>query len=282
LLASLAGSLVAIGWQRRNFMAINLQRRRPQWRRLFPDDARREALAVILLVCSVHIVYVLAVGGDYEPTARFYMPILAWIYLLAQETGRTLFLWCRERGPRFALAGAVLAAALLGWGLFESEKRFILLLTSRGWPLTRWEHHQELKAVGESLRSNTPEGTRIALSSIGALPWYADRPILDMMGLTDAHIGRLKMERMGKGPAGHEKGDGAYVLRRQPDIILLDRGHLFDHIAQWDEIRQGARGISELELVQSAQFEQLYELRRAQTAAGVLHWFQLRSATPAP
>ena len=281
LLASLAGVLLTAATPGNAFSDRDTRLPQPGWRRLFPADARREAIAVISFVCIVHILYVLAVGGDYEPTARFYMPILAWIYLLAQETGRTFFLLGRRRGPRLALASALLASLLLGWGLFESEKRFILLLGSRGWPLSRWQHHQELKAVGDWLRFHTAEGTTIALSSIGALPWYADRPILDMMGLTDAHIGRLQMERMGQGPAGHEKGDGSYVLQRRPQIILLDRGHLFDHEASTEEIRNGARGISELEVLQAPQFAQLYELRRAQTTAGILHWFQLRETTPA-
>jgi arabinofuranosyltransferase len=249
---------------------------------LFGSDARREALAVTLLLCVVYLLYVLAVGGDYEPTARFYMPVLPWIYLLVQEGGRTLFLLGRRRGGQLAVVAAFVVALLLGWGLFESSKRFILLLSSRGWPMSRWEHHQELRTVGEWLRHNTAPGTTIALSSIGALPWYADRPIIDMMGLTDAHIGRKDMPRMGQGPAGHEKGDGAYVLQRRPDIILLDRGHLFDHQATWNEIRAGARGVSELELVQNPEFLRLYELHRAPTAAGILHWFQRRDADVGP
>jgi hypothetical protein len=247
------------------------------WKCLFAGNARREILAVVLAVTLAHLLYVLAVGGDYEPTARFYMPILVWIYLLIQEGGHTLFLLGRTRGPRLALAMALVAAGCLGWGLYESEKRFILLLNSRGWPMSRWEHHQELRAVGEWLRYNTPPQTTVALSSIGALPWYADRPILDMMGLTNAHIARRQMPRMGQGPAGHEKGDGAYVLQRQPDIILLDRGHLFDKEATWEEVRQGARGISELQLIAASEFTEQYELLRAPTTAGVLHWFQRKT-----
>ena len=118
--------------------------------------------------------------------------------------------------------------------------------------------------------------TVIAASSIGALPYYADRPLIDMMGLTEPRIGRLNMERMGQGPAGHEKGDGNYVLLRRPDIVLFDKGHLFDHQASMDEVLRGARGISELELAQSRDFHRRYSLEREMLPQGILHYFKLR------
>jgi len=42
-----------------------------------------------------------------------------------------------------------------------------------------------------------------------------------MLGLNDAHIGHTSTADLGKGRAGHEKGDGKYVLSRSPDYILM-------------------------------------------------------------
>jgi hypothetical protein len=44
-----------------------------------------------------------------------------------------------------------------------------------------------------------------------------------MLGLTDRHIARTSFEpgEWRYGRSGHEKGDGAYVLGRNPDYVLL-------------------------------------------------------------
>lgn len=237
---------------------------------------RDEALAVALLLCTFYILYVTLIGGDYEPTSRFYMPILTLVYLLFQETLRTLVLLGHGRRNPTRVVLVVLGFIGFAAGFAISESRFLTVLNERRWPLSRFEHHRELQATGEWLAQNTSPQALVALSSIGALPYFADRPIIDMMGLTDRHIGRLVMEQMGHGASGHEKGDGAYVLSRRPDIILFDKGHLFDREVGLDEVLNGARGISEFEIARSAELQQLYELRRTRTRAGVLHWFARR------
>ena len=42
-----------------------------------------------------------------------------------------------------------------------------------------------------------------------------------MLGLNDAHVGHTSTADLGKGRAGHEKGDGKYVLSRSPDYSLM-------------------------------------------------------------
>jgi hypothetical protein len=243
------------------------------WTRLFSRRPRDEALAVGLLLVIGYFAYVLLVGGDYEPTVRFVMPVLAILYLLFQEGLRT-FVLLFGTAPRLVRVAALVGAVAGGLAcLYGSEQRFLRLLLSRGWPHTRQRHHEELRATGEWLRDHTPPGTLVALSSIGALPYYADRPIVDMMGLTDRRIGRLEMASMGRGPAGHEKGDGAYVLARRPDLILFDKGHLFRTEADSAQVYAGARGVSELEIAASSDFHRDYELRRTPIGVGVLHYF---------
>jgi arabinofuranosyltransferase len=245
--------------------------------RLFPARPRAEALALALLLSATYVLYVTVVGGDYEPTLRFYMPVLPLLYLLFQEAMRGVTAVAGSSRRRRAIGTAI---ALLGFAstFVASEERFLKMLNRRGWPYTRMEHHRELRFVGEWLRYNTRPRSLIAVSSIGALPYFAERPIVDMMGLTDAHIGRRRMEQMGQGAAGHEKGDGAYVLARRPDVILFDKGHLFDHEASLEEVLSGARGVSELEIAQNREFLQRYDLRRIATPAGVLHYFVIREA----
>ncbi len=42
-----------------------------------------------------------------------------------------------------------------------------------------------------------------------------------MLGLNDVHIAHTRPPDVGKGRAGHEKGDGRYVLSRRPDYIMF-------------------------------------------------------------
>lgn len=246
------------------------------WTRLFAGKPRDEALGVAWVLVSVYIGYVWAVGGDYEPTGRFHAPILVLFYLLFQESLRTLGLWLGERIPKLRIPAVVLALGAAVFVAQQSGTRILAVLETRGWPQARRTHNGQLRAVGEWLHTNTTPNTLIAVSSIGALPYYADRPTLDMMGLTDPHIGRRKVASMGLGPSGHEKGDGAYVLSRRPDIILFDKGHLFPAEVAAEEVLKGARGVSEVELARAPELLQDYQMLKASIPAGIFYWFQRR------
>jgi len=244
--------------------------------RWFAARPRDEALALALLVAAVYCLYVMLVGGDYEPTNRFQIPVLPLVYLLFQEGLRTFTLLVRSSLRVATELATILAVAASIVCLLVSRQHFDHILTQRHWPQARRNHHAQLRAVGTWLHDNTPPNTVVAVSSIGALPWFADRPIVDMMGLTDRHIGHRHMPDMGKGPPGHEKGDGVYVLGRRPDVILFDKGHLFSTEVDRARVVEGARGVSELEIARAPDFERDYELVRQPTPAGVLHSFARR------
>ena len=82
--------------------APGIATRRPPWVRFLADRPRDEALAVALALSVAWFVYVAAVGGDYEPTARFYIPVLALVLLLFQEALRTFVLLFQNRRGRCA------------------------------------------------------------------------------------------------------------------------------------------------------------------------------------
>jgi hypothetical protein len=75
------------------------------------------------------------------------------------------------------------------------------------------------RPVGEWLRTHLPSDALVATNAAGALPYFSDLPTLDMLGLTDRHIARSRPDR--RQWVGHERGDGAYVLSRQPAIIIF-------------------------------------------------------------
>jgi hypothetical protein len=75
------------------------------------------------------------------------------------------------------------------------------------------------RVSGEWLHGAMPPGTLIATNAAGALPYFADLPAIDMLGLTDRHIARTTPDAQGW--IGHERGDGRYVLDRRPCILVL-------------------------------------------------------------
>jgi hypothetical protein len=70
------------------------------------------------------------------------------------------------------------------------------------------------------LRENTAPETVIAVSAAGAVPYFSERPAIDMLGLNDPHIAHDgKIED--SAPTAHKRYDAAYVLDREPDFIVL-------------------------------------------------------------
>jgi hypothetical protein len=75
------------------------------------------------------------------------------------------------------------------------------------------------RVVGEFLRAHLPPGTVVATNAAGALPYFSQLPVIDMLGLTDRELGRTRPDA--RGWIGHERGDGALVLDREPALIIL-------------------------------------------------------------
>jgi hypothetical protein len=71
------------------------------------------------------------------------------------------------------------------------------------------------------LRESLPPETLFAHSGAGLIAYYTNFRWIDTLGLTDRHIAHTHVEEMGRGAAGHEKGDGQYVWSRQPDYVMF-------------------------------------------------------------
>jgi hypothetical protein len=65
-----------------------------------------------------------------------------------------------------------------------------------------------------------PKDATVAVIASGMVPYYSGARSIDMLGVNDQHIARLDVP-LGRGPAGHEKHDGGYVISRKPEIIWL-------------------------------------------------------------
>jgi hypothetical protein len=162
------------------------------------------------LLSIVYTAYIVLIGGDSLVRARFFVPLLPFFYLLISLAAAAVIRHVGlRRGPPMAGAALLLLCAL-----------FLTLSPSAGGEKNR-QAVRDLMALGRWLNENGPDRICLALNAAGAVPYYTDYRVIDMLGLNDRHIARRKMPAMGKGFRGHEKYDADYVLSRNPDWIMF-------------------------------------------------------------
>jgi arabinofuranosyltransferase len=211
--------------------------------------ASRRPLRFLAAAVALGCLGIVYVGGDAFGAHRFVMPILPSLCLLtvagfSELAGR---LGRAASGPAAAALTLGLAAALFAdsrgpVGAEEQEvRRFTTLMAE----------------AGKALKEQTPDWVTIALNPCGAIPYYSERRAIDMLGLNDVHIAHRAMRTMGSRKAGHEKGDGAYVLSRKPDLILIGNVWI-DETRLIEKINPSRR--SEIEIMSGTQVFEDYEV----------------------
>ncbi len=175
-------------------------------------------LAILLLV-PVWCAYVAYAGGDYMPSFRYLVPMLPVVYVLAVAGFARIY----RAIPAPAGASSSAKLAVLGIPVAAIAAFVVLqlpdqLAVERQHKIDndRWTEYR--RSVGEALEARSPDAL-VAANAVGALGYYSDLRILDMLGLNNAHIARHGDKEPGQIP-GHQVGDGQYVLSREPDYII--------------------------------------------------------------
>lgn len=184
-------------------------------RRIEAHEHRAVAAAAAAVVAAQAALVVLA-GGDWMPLDRFFAPVvpLGLLAGIAAAAAR----W-RDRPPARpgVVFAAACAAACLGLVLFHAGSA----------PVQVAIHTQNVrngKALGLSLARAGAGAAVVANGTAGAAPYFSDLRTLDTSGLNDRHIARTPpVEGLGFAP-GHAKGDGDYVLSREPDVVVFVGG----------------------------------------------------------
>jgi hypothetical protein len=148
------------------------------------------------------------------------------------------------RGPALACTGLLLAAS--AW-------QFVGLLGTSFRP--SFTPHLGARA-GLLFEDDLPPGATIAVSAAGATPYYApSHSFIDTLGINDRTIARRKLDSLttlGQWTPGHRKGDGAYVLARQPDVIVL--GPVYGYRGEYPNLYF----LTDRELIDSPEFRRSY------------------------
>jgi hypothetical protein len=183
-------------------------------------------LSFLWLLVGVYTLYIVAVGGDHFPLYRFFVPLLPPLMLLAALGFRRLA--CALPPPLSRPVVSLLAIVAIGWQAPQLYASRTLNASGQVW--SENSVVEKNREIGLWLRTHTPPDTLLATGIAGAMPFYAERPVLDTLGLNDVHIAHLDVPTIGEGEAGAEKTDNDYILSRRPAYIpYSSAGALLEH-----------------------------------------------------
>ena len=190
--------------------------------------ARRRLLhhpaSILPVTVLLYTGYLVAVGGEQFPAFRALVVLLPFLALILQCVVNEL---CTALGSRQPTPSRTLQQAA-GVGLV-----FALIVAGYVYPLYASARNRILDealrlgrtalstAAALRLKEALPPETLFAHSGAGLIAYYTNFRWIDTLGLTDRHIGHTSGVDIGKGAAGHEKGDGAYVWSRKPDYVMF-------------------------------------------------------------
>jgi hypothetical protein len=160
--------------------------------------------------------WVISVGGDGFFGFRFWLPVLPAAGVVLSWGVAELSGAARRGGRPAVVAGSLLLLAATAAGALPEANRE---------RISGAEFTGRMTAAGLWLRDNAPPGTTLALNYVGALPYFSRLPAIDMLGLTDPVVARTPIRGRFRFP-GHARGNGAAILDRRPELILMNGVYL--------------------------------------------------------
>lgn len=178
---------------------------------------RRDALLAALVLSVLWLGYVARVGGDFMEF-RFMVPLLPALMLLVVAT---ILAVSASRAVRAGLVAVVLVGSAnhaVGYGLTAAGPR----------PESREDLQGHLTApdqnwvgIGQALRqaAERDRSLVIAVAPAGAIPYHAELPAIDMLGLSDRWVAR-NGDIMGSWPGHQRVAPYSYLERRGVHLII--------------------------------------------------------------
>jgi tetratricopeptide (TPR) repeat protein len=176
-------------------------------------------LLFLFTIIVVYTSYVIIVGGDVLPAFRFFIPMLPLIYIFVQEGTRDLYAWMRSHVPALRYA-AIAIPAVVGYFTVSIPHDYLR---------DAWMGENALVGkmaqTGRWLKANSTPETVVAASTIGALSYYSEATLIDMLGLTDEMIAHHPEAIFGVRSSWRERSyNVTYLLGRKPDWVCFSTG----------------------------------------------------------
>jgi len=189
--------------------------------------AHRRLATFVLVPAALWLLFFLRSGGDLFDYSRLFVPLVPTLTALALAG-------IAELADRVAKLRAYAFVAPVIVGTLAGGRAAIAhALPAQG------TSQRVLKyiAIGRYLHDHFP-GKTIATVPIGAIGYYSQLPIIDLVGLADPTIARegrtVPPELLTKDWIGHERHYTEYVLAQAPDVIVTtsERDHAWTAIAE--------------------------------------------------
>ncbi len=199
----------------------------------------------ILLTIALYLIYITLIGGDYMYSFRFLLPLIPASILLAFLLLKP---YLKNIRMLFVLPACAVIFGLLIFQMFQpgTDVRKMAVIDKTG------------ARVGRYIARTWPKGSLVALNTAGSTPYFApEHRFIDMLGINDPHIAKRKIDSFrlnNQHVPGHSKGDGAYVLSREPDYIILGPAKGISIRVPWF--------LSDLEMQSDPRFNQHYRIHR--------------------
>jgi hypothetical protein len=174
---------------------------------------RSPAIRVAVVFAALQLLFVVCVGGDWMPGARFLVPALPCLILLLTAGVRRAWDALTALTPRRPLRD-LLILALMIWVaatlFFERNATREIIYLLRAGELTR-----PVQDAVDFIESNAGTDDTLAGEEAGILPFVTGRRFLDLLALNDRHLAAQ--------PGGlNEKMDVDHVVNQwKPDWVLL-------------------------------------------------------------
>ena len=212
---------------------------------------------VVTLSAAWVAIYALVAGGDHFQLFRFLLPGIALVSLAA---GRL--------AARMIVSGQLtpwLAAAIV-----VGSNAFVLVSPQSAAARSEVQQARAWADTGRWCAATLPPGS-LASMVVGAIPFYCDRPTVDLLGLVDRHIA-TNGKVFTAAPPGHQKYDTDYVLEKRPSyIFFLSSGMPEEPLFKTVEDRRrwlDAKGHALEDLSTDPRTLQLYDYRAERLANG--------------
>lgn len=172
--------------------------------------------AFLLFILGTYCVYVVTVGGDVLRIFRFFVPVVPLFYLLIGEAVSLL-----PRPTGVAILLILVPYTFIGPFARERSMRSEILRNQ----LLENGLVAKMSATGRWLNAHLSEDEWFACTTIGAVSFYSDRKLVDMLGLTDSTVALHPENILGPRVYWKERNyNTRHVLSLNPRYIYFSTG----------------------------------------------------------
>jgi hypothetical protein len=202
------------------WLGLSLRRERPAAKLSITQiNEEEETLARLMLLCtSAMILHIARVGGDFMALHRFLVPLLPLCALLCSRPLLELLLSLTRLKQRALGLSMILLLSLGAVTIHQDANRIGSRdgVDSIGWLR---QFSEQCATTGRYINRVSPKDAKLATTAAGALPFYAERYTLDLLGLNDEWIAHHVPAR-GHRPGHTKAAPFRYPIDKKIDYLI--------------------------------------------------------------